>query len=206
MTVGEQVVERKVRSYSQLTQFRQCGWEFYLRRVRRLKETPSVWAPAGSAFHSATEAFDRHWYHEGLGLGSASISQALRENDPMAQADYWQNLFEIELDDNLDKLRENDPDESKWRAASKGKEDITWWRKAGREMVGRYIDFRSRTEDALVIAAVEGGPAVEVEIHTEFDGVPVVAFVDRLYQDKQTGVYDVVDYKSGRRIDRKSVV
>lgn len=193
------VVERKKRSYSQLTQFKQCGWAYYLTRIRKVSRTPSVWLPAGSAFHLTSEAFDRHWYDVGIGAGSASIGEGLRENDPMAQADYWQNLFAIEFEILLDVLRENDPDEKSWRPGNRGKENVDWWRKAGAAMVGRYIDFRISTEDALVLAAVESGPGVEIEITTEFDGVPVVAVADRLYQDRN-GVLDVVDYKSGRRL------
>lgn len=46
-------------SYSQVTTYLACGWQYYLGRVLQLKEEPSVWSIGGSAFHKATEDWDR---------------------------------------------------------------------------------------------------------------------------------------------------
>jgi len=57
-------------SYSAFTTFIDCGYQYYLGRLLQLPEEPSVgrllqlpeepsvWSVGGSAFHSATEAWD----------------------------------------------------------------------------------------------------------------------------------------------------
>lgn len=45
-------------SYSAMTTYLLCGWQYYLGRVLGLKEEESVWAVGGSAFHKACERFD----------------------------------------------------------------------------------------------------------------------------------------------------
>ena len=45
-------------SYSAFTTFIDCGYQYYLGRLLSLPEEPSVWSVGGSAFHSATEAWD----------------------------------------------------------------------------------------------------------------------------------------------------
>jgi putative RecB family exonuclease len=193
-----------IRSYSQLTSYFQCAWFYKLRRIDRLPESPSVWNFGGTAFHAATEAFDRKWFD--LERAHGRRLAQLSENDRQLEIQWAANLFEIEFDLLVEKARENDPDLSTWRVAGVGRlksmpdgEDATWWRRVGRDFVGAYIDWRVSNDDALTLAAVESGPAVELEARTQIiEGVELLAFVDRVFTDRKTGVNLVFDLKSGR--------
>lgn len=180
-------------SYSALTSYYQCSWAWYLKRVLHLPETPAVWSAGGNAFHKTTEEFD--WMAHETTVGEA------------AHQGGWQWVFGKEFDHELSKLREKDPDEAGWRTSQKGKvksrpdgEDIEFWRALGPQLIEKYIRWRMDTDDTWVIAAVEGGPAVEVEVNTLLGGVPVIGYIDRVVEDRKTGVLAIRDYKSGARV------
>lgn len=180
---------RRTRSYSQITDYLKCGWAFYLKRIRKMPQAQSVWLAGGTAFHLASEALDREWFEKG----------------PAESADVYVAEFEKQFAIELDQIRLKEPDEMKWRTAGKptkarpNGEDQIWWLEAGKQMVRDYYAWRISTEDILTLAAVEGGPAIEVEIRTLLGGVPTVAYVDRVFQDTRSGVLEVVDMKSGAR-------
>ena len=46
-------------SYSSITTYLACGWQYYLSKVLKLEEEPAVWFVGGNSFHRATEAYDR---------------------------------------------------------------------------------------------------------------------------------------------------
>jgi len=46
-------------SYSAFTTFVDCGYQYYLTRLLSVPEQPSVWSVGGSAFHKATEEYDK---------------------------------------------------------------------------------------------------------------------------------------------------
>lgn len=48
-------------SYSALTTYIDCGYMYYLGRLMEFPEEPSVWSFGGSAFHQATEDYDREY-------------------------------------------------------------------------------------------------------------------------------------------------
>ncbi len=54
---GHEVPEHT--SYSSLTTWLSCGYQYYLTRIRKVKEEPAVWSLGGSAVHLATENFDK---------------------------------------------------------------------------------------------------------------------------------------------------
>jgi len=45
-------------SYSSITTYLACGWQYYLGRVLKIQEADSVWSVGGSAFHLAAEMYD----------------------------------------------------------------------------------------------------------------------------------------------------
>ena len=45
-------------SYSAMSTFLLCGWQYYLGRLLGLPEEESVWSVGGSAFHKACENYD----------------------------------------------------------------------------------------------------------------------------------------------------
>jgi ATP-dependent helicase/DNAse subunit B len=46
-------------SYSALTTYIDCGYLYYLGRLLEIPEEPSIWSAGGSAFHKATEEWDK---------------------------------------------------------------------------------------------------------------------------------------------------
>jgi len=46
-------------SYSSLTTWIDCGWLYYLNRVKKHQEQPAWWFYGGSAVHRATEEYDK---------------------------------------------------------------------------------------------------------------------------------------------------
>jgi hypothetical protein len=46
-------------SYSAITTWLKCGWQYYLGRLKGVEEEPSVWLVGGSSYHRATEEWDR---------------------------------------------------------------------------------------------------------------------------------------------------
>ncbi len=184
------------RSWSQLSAYEQCAHAFYLERRLRVPTAPAVWFPAGTAYHSATEAFDRLACSEGL--------------DTAIEAGGWDTTFEAELEAELDKIREDHPDESTWRTASsklvawkaKG-ETVDFWRANGPVMVEKYIAWRKDNEHVYdVLRLPNGQPALETEMMTLFGTVEVKAFADLVLVDVNTGATVVVDRKSGKSTPR----
>jgi ATP-dependent helicase/DNAse subunit B len=56
--LGEYTLPEHV-SYSAITTYIDCGYQYYLGRLLQLPEEPSVWSTGGSAFHRATEEYDK---------------------------------------------------------------------------------------------------------------------------------------------------
>lgn len=45
-------------SYSAFTTYLTCGYQYYLGRLLKIEDAPSVWSIGGRAFHEATEKWD----------------------------------------------------------------------------------------------------------------------------------------------------
>jgi len=45
-------------SYSAISTYLACGWQYYLGRVRKITGEDSVWTVGGSSFHLAAENYD----------------------------------------------------------------------------------------------------------------------------------------------------
>lgn len=180
------------RSWSQLSSYEQCAYAFYLERVAKVPSAPAVWFPGGTAYHSATEAFDRYACAQGL---DAAIDVA-----------DWGAHFVVELQSELDKYRAVEPDESKWRTAGSKLvaykatgENVAFWLTQGPLMVAKYIAWRKANEHVYdVLRLPDGSPALETEMLTYFGTVQVKAFADLVLLDINTGATIVVDRKSGK--------
>lgn len=46
-------------SYSSLTTYLSCGWQYYLTRIVKVVEQPTWYLAGGSAVHTATELYDK---------------------------------------------------------------------------------------------------------------------------------------------------
>lgn len=189
---------RPHRSHSQLKAYQWCGHQYYLTRILHKPEDPSVWSPAGTAFHQATEFIDNNTF----GWRRADWEACEIEVFLSECQDKFTDIFEALLDE----LRVKFPDESTWRAAGKAtkakpeKENVAFWREYGRELVGKYLLWRVSTADTWEIASVNGAPGIEVEVTSPLGGVPMKGYVDRVLRSLVDGRLLVMDLKSGSRV------
>lgn len=51
-------------SYSSLTTYLDCGWKYFLTRVKKVEEHPAWYFVGGSAVHLATEMYDKGLYEK----------------------------------------------------------------------------------------------------------------------------------------------
>jgi putative RecB family exonuclease len=171
------------RSYSQKSEFLDCGWKYKLHRIDQVPELPAVWFPGGSAVHATLEVCEREQLTE-----------------PAAR-DYFANDFAHRLYE-LDQI---EPDRSKWMVAGRAskawplKETVAWWEVNGLQMVSDYLRWREGLrQGGWKTASVEGVPAIEMETTGMIGTVEVKAFVDVVLEDP-SGVLVPVDYKTGTR-------
>jgi hypothetical protein len=187
--VGEPLLP--IRSYSQLTQYEECGEQYRLKRIVRVPEAPAVWFPAGNAFHAVTEVFDGEALDCGLDI-AAAFDWGVSFGPAFSAA--IQGLVE----------RGADPDTSTWRTGGVGPkrpkgDDISWWLEHGPDMVRAYVDWRVANRDRYEIwVAPDGTPGIEWEGEAVLGGARVTARADRILVDKGTGATIIVDLKTGK--------
>lgn len=51
-------------SYSSLTTYLDCGWKYYLTRIKKVKEQSAWYLVGGSAVHLATELHDKRLWEQ----------------------------------------------------------------------------------------------------------------------------------------------
>lgn len=185
-------MQARPRSYTQLSQFSECGKQYELTRVHRVPTQQAAWFPGGRAFHATTERLDRETF-----AGETPFAEANRET----LAGWWSDEF----DKAVEEARQKEPDVTLWRTAGRPTvdkprgEDVDWWRTAGLEMVNRYADWWVSGPPWRVWEMPDGKPALEVALLANLGAVRVVAYVDQVLQHRETGRLLVVDKKTGRR-------
>lgn len=166
-------------SFSQLDTYMNCGEKYRLRYMMGLKEeTPAWWSAAGTAIHSATEAWDRK-------------APRYAPADPHATLpELWDDAFHKAVND-LEK-RSGVPS-TKWKSNSKG-QDGEYWATNGLKHLTGYVDWR--VETGWWVAEFEGIPAIELEVGGEIGGAEFIGYIDRVFMN-EAGEYVIVDLKSG---------
>lgn len=181
----------RTRSYSQFSSFAECGEKYRLERVARVPRRQAVWFPAGTAYHSTTEWFDRELF-----WGEPVLSETGRQT--LGQV--WAENFGREVDT----VREDEPDESKWKTAGRPSADkpqgetLDWWRVEGERMVQAYADWWEADPPWRVWTLPDGEPALEVPVERTIGRTPVKGFVDQVLEHDD-GTLLVVDKKTGSR-------
>lgn len=157
-------------SYSSTLTLMQCGLKYKLMKLDGHTERAAWWSVAGSAAHSATEAFDL------TGEGTAA------------------DLFAAAFDDHIETTLKFDPDKDEWRQSRNQGEE--WWRLNGPPMVQAYIDWRQ--ESGWEILDADGTPAVELPILIDMGPLDLKGFIDRVFVTP-AGEVVVLDLKFGAR-------
>jgi hypothetical protein len=84
-------------------------------------------------------------------------------------------------------------------------EDREWWTISGPDHVRSWIDWRNANPN-LRIAVLNDAPAIEVAVQATFaSGVVLKGYVDRVFQDQDSGDYLIVDLKTGRNAPPSSL-
>lgn len=77
------------------------------------------------------------------------------------------------------------------------KEDGAWWQEHGPAQVEAWVKWRAENPN-LQLATIEGVPAIEVGVEYVFGDVHLRGFIDRIFQDQDSGELLIVDLKTGR--------
>jgi hypothetical protein len=156
-----------------------------LERVFRVPQAPAYFFQAGSAFHEATETFDRQAW----------------EGTPPPVDDVIQ-LAMLTLEDLYQKALAEEPDESKWRKGGRvskdwpEKETIDFYRAKMPEWISNYIAWRSRPGAEQWLILPGGEPAIETAFNVTLGGVPLKGAPDRVCVTDD-GLVGVLDLKTG---------
>ncbi|MEU1151836.1 PD-(D/E)XK nuclease family protein [Streptomyces sp. NPDC005918] len=164
------------RSVSQVTEFEDCPYKAFLKRVKRVVPRPAAWSTHGTAFHSAAEAFEKS--------GRAMTAEQAVE---VFQDEYSKGI-------NRDLGEVNDPDQ--WMRANRGDgaDDIEERFHKGTEQTRRYVEYVQ--DQAPVLWYVDGQPAIELYFMADFGGVKVRGYIDQVLKNKDD-TNRVRDLKTG---------
>lgn len=180
------------RSHSQVTQFGDCGYKYFLNRKIKLSGKPSWALIGGRTIHRLIEEFE----------GKAAYAHTSSRPDAWPTASWARARFTALLFEEIEKEKDKAPPEfqaiADWSAANKGEEDFKWWFKNGQDMAQYYADMNPYGRGFSTVLLEPGKLAIEVELEVMWGSVKDKIIADHLTLDKY-GVVDIIDYKSGRR-------
>jgi hypothetical protein len=94
---------------------------------------------------------------------------------------------------------------STWRVANakRDPEDGDWWFTNGYKFFANWVQWRQEQDSVWEIAKLEdGSPAVELDVSVHINGVEVKMYLDRVMRHKATGIYAILDLKTGKTTPR----
>jgi hypothetical protein len=165
-------------SFSSITSWSRCGEAWRLQKIEKTIEQPAWYSAGGSAFHTASEAYDL--------CADPSTFDVEAE---------WAKAFQAKIADTPT------PDGLSWRTGGRAskewpnKEDDAWWNANGPKMLLDYIAWRAGSGWSLW--HIDGEPAVEAGFTPLAHDVPVKMFIDRIMVHPN-GQLVIVDLKSGK--------
>ncbi|MFD8789291.1 MULTISPECIES: RecB family exonuclease [Streptomyces] len=169
----------KPRSVSQVKQYNQCPYAFYLARIAREPELQAAWLPMGVAVHAAAELWEK-----------SGRTAALED----AQAEFAKVYTRMAND-----ALEREPDEEGWQASGpyQGFTDLDRRYGVGLDQVAKYLQwYKDNPGERVWVDPVTNSPAIEARFDLEFDGVKVLGFIDQVI-DHPKGDVRVRDIKTG---------
>ena len=90
---------------------------------------------------------------------------------------------------------------SAWRMAAartKNPEDGDWWFTNGYKFFENWVTWRMENPQYEIATLQDGSPAIELEMALDINGVTIKMALDRVFLDKNTDEYILVDIKTGK--------
>lgn len=90
---------------------------------------------------------------------------------------------------------------STWRMAAaktKNPEDGDWWFTNGYKFFENWVTWRQDNPQYEIARLQDGEPAIELEMAIDINGVTIKMALDRVFLDKSTDEYILVDIKTGK--------
>jgi len=174
--------ERKKRSPSQVGDMQRCPHMYWLKRIERVAQRPAAWLPQGTAFHATAEAFE--------------VSSRLLTPDQLEE------VYTDAYDAESNRFCAQWPDIDSWSPSGpySAREDITRRHAIGLEMVHKYVAWtRLNPQYVVYVIGKDGERAIELDLHGDYDGVPVHGKVDVVYYNTELKALRVVDWKTGNK-------
>lgn len=155
-------------SYSSFNTWLECGWKYYLTKIKDVPEKHAVWFTGGSAVHKATELFDKGEFGDTSNL------------DEM-----WNKVWfeQVKQDEELH------GDMNTWEFRSR--EDMSWWYGEGLWMFERWTEFMAPDKGWKVYEDF-----IEKQYEISIEGTTVKMAIDRVLVDYD-GNRVLVDIKTG---------
>lgn len=178
------MTEPRRRSVSQYSEYLDCQEKYRLKRIVKIPEQPSMWLPAGTAWHYATEMLDKD-----ILWGNPQKAERYRE---LYEESLAEGVAELEESSGLPRHEFRVSGITKDRPQG---ENFDWWLRNGIEQIDQYIAWLDTGEYKPMVIA--GKPAVELEFDMTLGGVPIRGYIDNVYEDKE-GYPIVVDKKTGK--------
>ncbi len=172
-------------SPSQLTGLDTCPAQMRLSRYEGNPGIPLWGAVGGTAFHKAVELIER-------GAAASPEDKGIKDwaSDPGALRDHWENTFQLTI---MAELTKSGVPMSDWHASNRGKENYSWWRVEGGEMLRRYVDYRATLDDGReVLVLPDGRLAIELELNLTLDTDPTGLIFDGSHATPVKAILDIV--------------
>lgn len=177
-------------SVSQANLAGQCAMKWWLSKRRGASERPGWSLVGGKALHSVIELIER-LLHEGMRIEAMDAGWVLTQ-------------FKVCFDGAILDQEEVTPDwpRETWHAAGKGKEDESWWRADGPEMVHHYLAWRARwvAQGWQLLRLADQRVAIEHEFLAFIGGNVVKGYIDSIWINTERRLTAIIDWKSGSTV------
>lgn len=164
------------RSYSQTRQYHECGYQFFLARIKRAPEMRGAWLEQGVAVHAVVEEYEK----SGRSMTDSQARSMYQER--------YANMINASL------AKQPDPDMWFNSGPYKGlPNDIERRYLVGEEQVSSYLRWTQDHPEQRIWKN-----SVEIRFDLSLDGVNVLGFIDQIveHDSKGPGVRDV---KTGQK-------
>ncbi|MEU5299753.1 RecB family exonuclease [Streptomyces noursei] len=168
----------KPRSVSQVRQYEQCPYAYYLARIAREPELQAAWLAQGVAVHAAAEEWEKS-----------------ERTMPLTEV---QAVFGRVYTRMANEALTREPAEENWQASGQyaGFIDLERRWHLGREQCEKYVNWYKKNPAEAIWKSPDGVPAIEQRFDIELDGVKVIGFMDQVIDHPKHGPL-VRDIKTG---------